>query len=209
MYGFPDTTLLKKPQVYPSNTICGPAGISVSDYNTDIKSFQITHTLSDKTLPGVNCEGNVKAVAVIEIELKRANYNYDMVAKIADAMKKSKVIFIVKFEDACQVVINHLGHPIRSGWEKDLIIPLQGHALDTIWDNIVSLVGEIKIEQGYTLIQQIKVNELKAKLDKEIAVMEKKARAEKQPARQRALFQQLQALKADYQHKIEELVATF
>ena len=212
MYGFPDTTdlrLLKKSQKFPSNAICGRSNIVLSEYNKDVVSCELTHTLSERTLPSVNCEGNVKTVFVIEIEVKRANYNRDMIAKIADAMKGSKVIFIVKFEDSCQVLINHEGHPIRSAWEKNLTFLLQGHTLDAIWENIVAIVGQINVEQGYTLIQQIKVNELKAKLDKEIANLEKKTRAEKQPARQRALFQQLQALKADYQHKIEELVATF
>lgn len=212
MYGFPESTdlrLIKRSQKFPANAICGRSNIALSDYNNDVVSCELTHTLSEKTLPSVNCEGNVKTVFVIEIEVKRSNYNRDMIAKIADAMKGSKVIFIVKFEDGCQVLINHEGHPIRSAWEKDLTFILQGHTLDSIWDNIVAVVGQINVEQGYTLIQQIKVNELKTRLDKEIVNLEKKARAEKQPARQRPLFQQLQKLKADYQDKINELVSTF
>ena len=55
-------------------------------------------------------------------------------------------------------------------------------------------VGSVEIEQGNTLDEQIEVNEKRQKLEKEIAKLEKQARAEKQPKKKFELVQQIKAL---------------
>ena len=73
-------------------------------------------------------------------------------------------------------------------------IELQGLNLDKVWENIVVAVGSVDIEQGNTLDEQIEVNEKRQKLEKEIAKLEKQARAEKQPKKKFELVQQIKAL---------------
>lgn len=47
--------------------------------------------------------------------------------------------------------------------------------------NIVFSVGNLSIEQGKSLDEQIVIDEKRKKIEKEIARLEKQARAEKQP----------------------------
>lgn len=206
MYGFPKET--EKTGSAPLRAIAAKINVQYSLLESDIEKLEQTNIISTKTIPTLGEGEKVKAIYVFQIDVKRQNYNRDVVAKIANAIA-AKAIFIIRYDGKSHVLLNYEGSPIRSEWESDLQFVLQGHTLDTVWENLVKIVGQINTEHNYTLIQQIKVNELRAKLDKEIAMMEKKARAEKQPARQRTMFQQLQALKADYQNKINALVSTF
>lgn len=58
---------------------------------------------------------------------------------------------------------------------------------------------EIEIEQGNTLDDQIAIDDKKAKLEKEIARLEKQARNEKQPKKKFELVQKINKLKAGEQ----------
>ena len=73
-------------------------------------------------------------------------------------------------------------------------VELKGLNLDTVWENIVIDVGGVNIEKGNTLDEQIEINEKKQKLEKEIAKLEKQARAEKQPKKKFELVQRIKAL---------------
>ena len=73
-------------------------------------------------------------------------------------------------------------------------VDLKGLNLDTVWENIVIAVGRVNIEKGNTLDEQIEINDKKQKLEKEIARLEKQARAEKQPKKKFELVQRIKVL---------------
>ena len=56
-------------------------------------------------------------------------------------------------------------------------------------------IGGITIDQGNTLDEQIAADEYRQKIEKEIAKLEKQARAEKQPKKKFELAQRVRALK--------------
>ena len=74
------------------------------------------------------------------------------------------------------------------------VIALKGLDLDSVWENFITQVGGITIQQGNTLDQQIASDEQQAKLEKEIARLEKLARAEKQPKKKFEIVQQIKEL---------------
>lgn len=78
-------------------------------------------------------------------------------------------------------------------------IELKGLNLDTVWENIVIAVGGIDIEQGKTLDEQIIIDEKRQKLEKEIAKLEKQARAEKQPKKKFELVQRIRGLRNEWE----------
>ena len=88
---------------------------------------------------------------------------------------------------------------IQTDWmpSDTCMIALQGLDLDTVWENFITQVGGITIQQGNTLDQQIAADEKRAKLEKEIARLEKLARAEKQPKKKFELVQQIQRLSTE------------
>lgn len=51
--------------------------------------------------------------------------------------------------------------------------------LDTVWENIVKQIDSIDIQLGNTLDEHIVADEKRKKIEKEIAKLEKSARAEK------------------------------
>ena len=67
--------------------------------------------------------------------------------------------------------------------------------MDSVWENLIVRVGGITIQSGNTLDEQIVADEKQAKLDKEIARLEKLARAEKQPKKKFEIVQKIQKLK--------------
>ena len=74
-------------------------------------------------------------------------------------------------------------------------VALKGLDLDSVWENLIVRVGGITIQSGNTLDEQIVADEKQAKLDKEIARLEKLARTEKQPKKKFELVQQINKLR--------------
>jgi len=66
--------------------------------------------------------------------------------------------------------------------------------LDTVWENIITQVGNIEVEPGKTLDEQIKLNEEREKLQQRIESLERLARAEKQPRKKFELVQEIKKL---------------
>ena len=66
--------------------------------------------------------------------------------------------------------------------------------LDKVWENIVVDIGGVSIADGNPLDEQIAADERRQKIEKEIAKLEKQARAEKQPKKKFELVQQIKML---------------
>ena len=78
-------------------------------------------------------------------------------------------------------------------------IPLTGLDLDAVWENIVATIGSITVQEGNTLTEQIAIDDERAKLIKQIELLEKKARSEKQPRKKLELFEKIKELKKNIQ----------
>ena len=75
-----------------------------------------------------------------------------------------------------------------------LTLLLSGLNLDTVWENIVSHIAGIERAQGQTLDEQLSAAVQREKLQKEIARLERLARAERQPKKKFELVQQIRML---------------
>ena len=88
---------------------------------------------------------------------------------------------------------------LQTGWQPlgSLCVELKGLDLDKVWENIIAQIGGLTVEQGSTLDERIAADEQRAKLEKEIARLEKLARAEQQPKKKFELVQKIRHLKED------------
>ncbi len=86
---------------------------------------------------------------------------------------------------------------MQTDWKPkdELSVTLKGLNLDAVWENIVVQVGNVEIEQGKTLDEQIADDERRNRLLKEIEKVEKLARNEKQPKKKFELVQKINTLK--------------
>ena len=102
----------------------------------------------------------------------------------------------MQYGDNAKLVIYH-NSLIQSDWKafQDLSIELKGLSLDAVWNNLIVQVGNIHIEQGNTLDEQIEIDERRRNIQKQIDVLERKVRAEKQPNKKFELVQEIKRIK--------------
>ena len=79
--------------------------------------------------------------------------------------------------------------------DADVTIPLQGLSLDDVWNNIVASIGGLNTDAEETLEEQIINREQREKLLRQIEMLEKRCRLEKQTRKKFELHQQISKLK--------------
>lgn len=151
---------------------------------------------------------------VTEIEVFRIILNSDTLDESAlrqmDKQIPYHILFVLEYNEKYQIWI---GYKEQSGgdnafkvnkyyhtdWldEQSAQVKLEGFYIDSIYENLVRRIGGINDNNADSLGEQIADKEHREKLEKEIAKLEKLARAEKQPKKKFELFKQLSKIKED------------
>lgn len=105
------------------------------------------------------------------------------------------MLLVLEYQDECRLAIYHT-KLTQSDWKKttDCTVTLRCLDLSAVWQNVVTQVGGIQIEEGHSLEQQIAADEQRAIIQKEIARLEKLARKETQPKKKFGLVQKIREL---------------
>lgn len=142
----------------------------------------------------------VKSFYVLLITLKKKDFDEKNIISISKMIPQN-IIMVLECEENARIAIYH-GKLLMTQWlkVKDYKLELKGLNLDKVWENILIQIGEITIEKGKTLEEQISINEEREKIQKEIAKLEKAARAEKQPRKKFALFEKIKT----YQDELDK-----
>ena len=200
MYGLPQRTEINKPlhktKVFEKFDLTASQRYS---FDADISRMFITHVVAESTIPTIKAGNEIADFYIIEVSLKRREYapkNIELLAKFIPR----KILFVLHFEEKAQFAIHHT-KLICSEWQQrdTLNVPLAGLDLDAVWENIVATIGSITVQEGNTLTEQIAIDDERAKLIKQIELLEKKARSEKQPRKKLELFEKLKELKKNIQ----------
>lgn len=145
-------------------------------------------------------DGNeVKNFFVLLVVLKRKDFEEKTIVTLSNLIPQN-ILFVLEFGNESKLAIYHT-KLMQTKWKlsAEQKIELKGLNLDTVWENIVIAVGGIDIEQGKTLDEQIIIDEKRQKLEKEIAKLEKQARAEKQPKKKFELVQRIRGLRNEWE----------
>ena len=128
--------------------------------------------------------------------MKRKEYDTKNIALLTKLIPQ-KMVLALQYEELTQFAIYHT-KLISSAWQptNETALPLSGLNLDTVWENIVTHIGQIDVEEGNTLAEQIANNDQRAKLLAQISTLERKMANEKQPRRKREYFEQIKKLKS-------------
>ena len=200
MYGLPQRTQTSKPlhktKVFEKFAMTASQKES---FDADVSRMVITHVVAESTIPTIKAGKEVTDFYVIEVALKRRDYTAKNIELLAKFIPR-KLLFVLHFEEQAQLAIHHT-KLICSDWQQcdTLNIPLTGLDLDAVWENIVATIGSITVQEGNTLTEQIVIDDERAKLIKQIELLEKKARSEKQPRKKLELFEKLKELKKNIQ----------
>ena len=191
MLGLPKTTEISKP--LPKTAIFAKFELKPKQrehFDEDISRMQLVNAIS-----ALQKGKEVECIYVVDIILKKTDYDPKNIV-LLNKLIPQKMLFALHYEDAVQLAIFHT-KLICSHWQTAATVDLdlQGLDLDKVWENLVMTIGNIVLEDDHTLKEQIDNDEARAKLQKEIEQLEKKARNEKQQRKKLELFENVQKLK--------------
>lgn len=163
-------------------------------FDADISRISIVGEISPSTT-GIAKGETVVSIFVLLVSLKHKGFQPSTIVQISRLIDQN-MLLILEHEGQCKLAIYH-SKLIQTDWMPSdaCTIVLKGLDLDAVWENLIIQVGGITIQQGNTLDEQIAADEHKEKLKKEIARLEKLARAEKQPKKKFELVQQINSLR--------------
>ena len=196
MYGLPHTTEVRKQ--LPKKAIYAKFELKPSQresFDADIARIDIVAVVSTSTVPALNAGAEVKEFYLLTVQLKRKEYDPKNIALLTKLIPQ-RMVFALQFEEQAQFAIYHT-KLISSAWQdtKEVTLPISGLNLDSVWEGIVKSIGQIDVQEGNTLAEQIAEDDAHAKLMKQIEQLEKKVRTEKQPRKKLELFEKLKELK--------------
>lgn len=195
MLGLPKSTEVNKQ--LPKKTIYSKFQLNTvakAKIDADISRITIVNEISPERI-NISAGENIKSFFVICVLLKNKVFDQKNIATLSKLVPQN-ILFVLEYQDEVKLAINHT-RLLQSQWmpSENASIELKGMNLDTVWENIVVQVGDVDIKEGNTLEEQIVADEQQAKLQKEIARLEKQARAEKQPKKKFELVQKINEMK--------------
>ena len=198
MYGLPQSTITKKQ--LPKKAIFAKFDLKPSHrerFHSNIARIDIVAVVNTATVPAVGDGSEVKEFYVLAVQMKRKEYDSKNIALLTKLIPRN-IVFALHYEEEVQFAIYHT-KLITSNWQlltpNSSFLTVQGLDLDVVWENIVKNIGSIEVEDGNTLKEQIREDDERAKILKQIEQLEKKCRTEKQPRKKLELFEQIKKLK--------------
>ena len=196
MYGLPHTTEVRKQ--LPKKAICAKFDLKPSQresFDADIARIDIVAVVSTATMPALNAGAELKEFYLLAVQLKRKNYDSKNIALLTKLIPQ-RMVFALQFGEQTQFAIYHT-KLISSAWQptEETTLPLSGLNLDAVWENLVTHIGQIEVTEGNTLTEQIKVDEVRAKLKTQIASLTQKMNKEKQFNKQMEINAEIKSLK--------------
>ncbi|MGN1420413.1 MAG: DUF4391 domain-containing protein [Eubacterium sp.] len=195
MYNLPEKAVMKKQ--LPKAAIYKKFNLNSSAkarFDSDISRIDIVGEISQATV-SLPAGDNVSSIFVLRVSLKKKDFDEKSIILISKLIEQ-KMIFVLEFESKAKLAV-YYGKLFQTDWQNinKISLNIQGLNLDSVYQNMIMQIGEIHIENDNSLDEQIICDEKRAKLEKEIARLEKLARAEKQPKKKFELFQRILKLK--------------
>lgn len=196
MLGLPKATELSKQ--LPKKAIYEKFKMSNAEkerIDADISRITIVNEVSPAKV-NVAEGGTVKGFFVVQVLLKKKDFSERSIISISKLIPQN-ILFVLSCDGEEKLAIYRAAHLMQSEWAESgaHTVQLKGLDFDAVWDNLIIQIGDVQLEQGNTLDEQIAVDDQRAKIEKEIARLEKQARAEKQPKKKFELVEKIRLLK--------------
>ena len=196
MYGLPHTTEVRKQ--LPKKAIYAKFELKPAQrdgFDADVSRIDIVAVVSPTTVPAIASGEDIKEFYVLDVQLKKKDYDEKNIAMLSKLIPQN-ILFALQYEDQTQLAVYHT-KLIRSDWKKadDTMICLTGLNLDTVWENIIKTIGEIQVQEGKTLTEQIADDEEQKKIKAQIQSLQKQLDKEKQFNKQIEINAKIKTLK--------------
>lgn len=202
MYSLPPSTAISKPlykkAIFEKFTL---KAAERERFDADISRITLVAHVSSVTVPALAEGKDIKGFYVLLVELKRREYDSRNIMLLQKLIPQ-QMVFAMQYEGLTQLCVFHTRLQLSAWMPTDEVeLPLRGLTLDEVWLHIVATVGGLDSEADTSLEEQIVSREQRERLLQQIAQLEKRCRAEKQPHRRYELHQQIVKLKERIRHE--------
>jgi hypothetical protein len=162
-------------------------------FDADVSKIVFINEVSPTTTTIAKGE-HIESFFVLLVSLKRELFDEKSILLLPKLIDQH-MLFVLEYGERAKLAVFH-GKLHQTEWMpvEELSIELKGLNFDTVWEHIIVQVGGVEIAQGRTLEEQLLIDEQRTKLEKQIASLERQARAEKQPRRKLELVQEIKKL---------------
>ena len=185
MLNLPEITELHKP--LPKTQIYKKFQFSNSQqtkFDADISRIDIVNEVSLRTIPSIQQGKKINSIYVLSVTLKTKDYDSKNIEKISKIIPQN-LVFALQYEEEIQLAV-FCEKIFTTSWihETKAKLELKGLNFDEVWENIIKQIEGGEWDSNLSLSENIKLKEKKEKLKKEIDVLKKKMKNEKQFNRQ-------------------------
>ena len=164
-----------------------------SKFDKEISKITLINEISERSIQIPKTDA-VAGIFIIKVELKTKDYSESNIVLISKLIEQ-KLLIALKYEDQYQLCINEI-KLFKNQWsdEEGINLEIAGTNLEEVWENLVAQVGNIDIQDGNTLQEQIELDDEKQKLEKLI-------QREPQSKKKLQYYQQIR----EYEKQLEKL----
>ncbi len=196
MLGLPQSTEVRRP--LPKAQLFKRFDWTASQrerFDAEVSRLDFVNWISPRTVPAIAVGNEVKEIFVVEVSLKSRDFDTKTITLLAKHIPQ-RIVYLLRYEYEAMLVAYHT-KLFAAPWRavEDIVLPLSGLNFDAVWENIISTIGDFSVGQDKSLTEQIKIDEERDKLLRQIEALEHQIKATKQPRRKRELFVELQKLK--------------
>ena len=196
MYGLPSSTLINRP-LY-KKAVFEKFNLKTAErerFDADISKMALVARISPATVPALAEGQEIKGFYVLQVALKHQEYDVKNILLLQKLIPQ-QIIYALQYENQTQLCVFHTRLQ-QSDWRdtESTDIPLTGLSLDEVWENIVAVIGSLDAQSEESIEEQILNREQQEKLFRQIEILEKRARTEKQTRKKYELHQQIMKLK--------------
>lgn len=161
-------------------------------FEADIARMVLTNEVSPVSI-NLPAGEQVQSFFVLQVTLKGKEFDAQNIALLARLFGQ-RLVMMLEYEGRQRLALWQ-GRLYLTEWAdaSAWTLPLIGLNLDQAWEHIVAQIAGIDREPGRDLDEQLAQAAQREKLQKEIARLEKQARAERQPKKKFELVQKIKA----------------
>lgn len=196
MFGLPKSTEINKQ--LPKKAIFEKFKPSFADrklFDEQINRLSIVAEISPQTV-SIAADEEVAAIYIILVLMKTANCDKKNIILLSKLINQN-MLFALQYENTVNFAAYRADRVIMSDSRSmdDWELKLKGLNLRSTWDALIADISGLEPADGKSLDEMIIQNKNIKRLEKKIAILEKKAMIERQPRRKWDLAQEIKQLK--------------
>lgn len=161
--------------------------------DADISRIVIVNEISPSRI-NIPAGEEVGSFFVLLVALKKKDFDEKTIAALSKLIPQN-ILFVLEFEGQSKLAV-YRTKLMQTDWKptESCTLELRGLTIDKVWENAIRSLELGVWNEELSLDENLALHERREKLEKEIAKLEKQARAEKQPKKKFELVQRVRAL---------------